>query len=133
MERKARLDAFRPVLRPRWPSQARVFRGRAEVWRAPLRHDRIRSQRRTAHRSLRLGRRRPTMILKRLYELAKRENLLADPAFEELPIPFVIELGDCGQFLGVSVQRGESVVPSKKKGGEAKIKRDSGRRISVPR
>ncbi len=73
------------------------------------------------------------MILTRLYELATRENLLDDPAFEELPIPFVIEVGDCGQFLGVSVQRGESFVPSKKKGGEDKIKRDSGRLISVPR
>ena len=36
------------------------------------------------------------MILHRLYELAKRENLLDDPAFEKLPVPWLISIGDDG-------------------------------------
>ena len=64
------------------------------------------------------------MILTRLYELATRENLLDDPAFEKLPIPFVIELGDCGQFLGVSdtARRKCCSLQEEGRGGEEKAR-----------
>lgn len=64
------------------------------------------------------------MILNRLYELAVQENLLADPAFEEQPVPFVIQLSEGGKFLGID---GERLRPAKK--GEARAER----RLSIPR
>lgn len=75
------------------------------------------------------------MILQRLYELAVRENLLDDPAFEFQPIPFVIVLREGGELLneGIVEQRGDILIPSKMKGGEPKKKPDSGRPVSVPR
>ena len=75
------------------------------------------------------------MILRRLYELAVRENLLDDPAFEFQPIPFVIVLREGGELSneGIVEQRGDILIPSKKKGGEPKKKPDSGRPVSVPR
>ena len=41
------------------------------------------------------------MILQRLYELALRERLLEDVAFEEQPVPFIIKLGDKGDYHGI--------------------------------
>jgi CRISPR-associated protein Csd1 len=75
------------------------------------------------------------MIIKRLHDLAERENLLADPAFELLPVPYVIELGDDGMLLGegISERRETLVIPAKKKGGVPKQKRGPGRTIAVPR
>jgi CRISPR-associated protein Csd1 len=64
------------------------------------------------------------MILNRLYELAVRENLLANPAFEELPVPFVIQLGRDGEFLGIDGQR-----PRPAKKGEGRI----ARKLTIPR
>lgn len=64
------------------------------------------------------------MILNRLYELAARKNLLADPAFEEQAVPFVIQVGDGGAFLGLD---GERPRPPKK--GETRAER----RLSIPR
>ena len=73
------------------------------------------------------------MILQRLYELAQRENLLNDPAFEVLPVPYVVLVGNGGEYLGLNEQRGETVIPSKKKGGEPKRVPDKGKLLKVPR
>jgi CRISPR-associated protein Csd1 len=73
------------------------------------------------------------MILHRLYELAKRENLLDDPAFEKLPIPWLISIGDDGEYLGLLDIRGETTLPAKKKGLPPKVFKDKGRLLNVPR
>src|SRR3569623_718131 len=73
------------------------------------------------------------MILNRLYELALRDNLLADTAFEVQSVPYIIELGKGGKFLGVSERRGTIVIPAKSKGGAPKEKPDSGIPLSIPR
>jgi CRISPR-associated protein Csd1 len=75
------------------------------------------------------------MILRRLYDLALREDLLADPAFETQPVPFVIEIGEGGQLRGegVNERRGEIDIVPKKKGGETRTKPDSGKPLVVPR
>jgi hypothetical protein len=46
------------------------------------------------------------MILKRLYELAEREGLLHDSAFDDVSIACQINIGPEGEFLGVIDQRG---------------------------
>jgi hypothetical protein len=73
------------------------------------------------------------MILRRLHELALREHLLEDPAFEELPVPYVILIGSGGKYLGIEERRGTVVIPSKKKGGEPKTYPDKGKPVRVPR
>ncbi len=73
------------------------------------------------------------MILKRLYELAEREGLLDDPAFEEQPVPFVIKLGPKGEYNGIEDRRGQVVLPSKKKDAPPKTKQDKGKPLSVPK
>lgn len=73
------------------------------------------------------------MILHRLYELAKRENLLDDPAFEKLPVPWLISIGDDGKYLGLLDIRGETTLPAKKKGLPPKVFKDKGRLLNVPR
>jgi CRISPR-associated protein Csd1 len=71
------------------------------------------------------------MILKRLYELAEREKLLDDPAFETLPVPIIIKVDDSGKYLGLEDRYGEIAVPSKK--DPAKTKRGDGKKLSVPK
>jgi CRISPR-associated protein Csd1 len=73
------------------------------------------------------------MILKRLYELAEREGLLDDPAFERLPVPFIINLGPDGQYLGVEQRRGTVTIPSRKKDAPPKTKPDKGKEIDAPK
>jgi CRISPR-associated protein Csd1 len=73
------------------------------------------------------------MILQRLYALALRENLLEDPAFEVLPVPYLVTIGEGGEYLGFSAIRGEVLIPSKKKVGEPKRTLDKGRQLKVPR
>lgn len=70
------------------------------------------------------------MIIKRLYELAERENLLADPAFEDLPVPFTIVVRGGGDYGGVQDRRGFIDVPTK---GGVKKKRNNGKVLSVPK
>jgi CRISPR-associated protein Csd1 len=41
------------------------------------------------------------MIIQRLNELAEREQMLDDPAFEELPIKLAIQIGEGGHYLGI--------------------------------
>ncbi|MFV9645002.1 MAG: type I-C CRISPR-associated protein Cas8c/Csd1 [Desulfobacterales bacterium] len=41
------------------------------------------------------------MILKALYDLAQRENLVPDPDFEIKPVSWIIRVGDNGRFLGI--------------------------------
>ena len=75
------------------------------------------------------------MILQRLYELAIRpgEGLLDEAAFEDMPVPFIVQLGDDGQYLGVEERRGEILLAARKKGGEPKRVPDKGKPLSVPR
>jgi CRISPR-associated protein Csd1 len=74
------------------------------------------------------------MILNRLYELAVREKLLAEPAFEQQPVPYVVQLDEGGKFLGITEQRGEVVsVRKTKKGEEINRRPDKGFPRSVPR
>lgn len=75
------------------------------------------------------------MILTRLYELATRpgETILDDPAFESAPIPYVVSIGENGEYLGVEERRGTVTIPSKKKGAAPKQELDKGRILSVPR
>jgi CRISPR-associated protein Csd1 len=73
------------------------------------------------------------MILQRLYELALREGLLDEVAFEEQPVPFVVKIGGDGRYLGVEERRGQVVVPARRKGAEPKKSPDRGKPLSVPR
>jgi CRISPR-associated protein Csd1 len=72
------------------------------------------------------------MILHRLYELADRQGLLEDPAFEQLPVPFILFLQEDGSYLSLSERRGVIEVPARKKGAVAKTKREKGDLLSVP-
>ncbi len=71
------------------------------------------------------------MILKRLYELAERENLLDDPSFELLPVPIIVKVGDGGKFLGLEQRRDPIVIPTKK--GPPKTKPGRGKELAVPK
>lgn len=71
------------------------------------------------------------MILRRLYELAEREKLLDDPAFEALPIPIIVKIGDGGKYLGMEDRHGEITFPSKN--GAPKTKPGRGKEFTVPK
>jgi len=73
------------------------------------------------------------MILKRLYELAERERLLDDPAFERLPVPFIINLGPDGKYLGIEQRRGTVTVTGGRKNAPPRTRPDKGRKIDVPK
>jgi CRISPR-associated protein Csd1 len=73
------------------------------------------------------------MILQRLYDLAERKHLLADSAFEEMPVPYIIVLGPEGQYQGIEERRGELTLPPAKKGGEPRKRPDRGKPLRVPR
>jgi hypothetical protein len=75
------------------------------------------------------------MILNRLNELAVREKLLTEPAFENQPVPYVLAIDKAGQWLPpIREQRGETVTVKKtKKGEEIKKTPDKGKMLSVPR
>lgn len=73
------------------------------------------------------------MILRRLYELAKREELLADTAFEEQRIAFVANLADDGRYLGIDCHSGEREVPPPYGKGKPKKVRVKGVPLSVPK
>ncbi len=73
------------------------------------------------------------MILQRLYQLAVRERLLDDLAFEEQPVPFIVQVGQNGEYLGIEERRGTITIPSKKKDGPPKTFSDKGRILLVPR
>ncbi len=56
------------------------------------------------------------MILKALYDLAKREDLIPDPDFEIKPISWIIRVGDAGKLLGIeSIKQSEQLPPESKK------------------
>jgi CRISPR-associated protein Csd1 len=73
------------------------------------------------------------MILRRLYELAEREHLLDDQAFEDLPVPYVVLIGSDGSYLGIEERRGTVTIPSRKKGAPPQTRPDKGKVLSVPR
>jgi CRISPR-associated protein Csd1 len=72
------------------------------------------------------------MILQRLYELAERENMLDDLAFEDLPVPFVVKIGPEGQYLGILDTRRPIEDLSRKK-SPAKARLDKGKILSAPK
>lgn len=72
------------------------------------------------------------MILKRLYELAEREGLLQDPAFDTAPVAAVIQIDEHGRFCGILDQRTRHEEPPKKKGGKLKSRIDKGKLMPVP-
>lgn len=45
------------------------------------------------------------MIYQSLYELSKREGLLADSAYEPAPVAYLVKIGPGGQYLGYSAPR----------------------------
>jgi len=57
------------------------------------------------------------MILKALYDLAQREELVPDSDFEIKPVSWVIRVGDSGRFLGIEPLKQAEKIPegSKKK------------------
>jgi len=57
------------------------------------------------------------MILKALYDLAQREELVPDPDFEIKPVSWVIRVGDNGRFWGIEPLKQAEMLPegSKKK------------------
>lgn len=69
------------------------------------------------------------MILRRLYELAERENMLDDPAFECLPVPYIVKVGLHGEYLGIEERRGVLTFPTKK--GQPKTKPDKGKELLI--
>lgn len=74
------------------------------------------------------------MILNRLYELAVREKLLTEPAFEEMPVPYIVIVGEKGKFINIEERRNEiTTVKKTKKGEEIKKTKDKGISISIPR
>lgn len=73
------------------------------------------------------------MILQSLYALAQREMLVTDPAFEKQPVPLYVLLGESGKFNGIELRRGQKKIPSKKKGGVAKVVEDAGLEQLVPK
>ncbi|MHB1560229.1 MAG: type I-C CRISPR-associated protein Cas8c/Csd1 [Isosphaeraceae bacterium] len=72
------------------------------------------------------------MILTRLYELANRASLLEDPAFERLPVLFIIELDDAGRPCGEGISERRVEAPPTAKGG-GKAKATPGRPMAIPR
>jgi CRISPR-associated protein Csd1 len=73
------------------------------------------------------------MILHRLYELAIREQLLDDLAFEQVPVSFVVLIDRDGKYLGILDRRAPIEQSAKKKNQPAKTKLDRGRNLLVPR
>jgi CRISPR-associated protein Csd1 len=72
------------------------------------------------------------MILRRLYELAEREGLLQDPAFDLAPVACLIQVGEHGEFLGMTDLREHREEPAKRKGGKPKVVIDKGKPMPVP-
>jgi CRISPR-associated protein Cas8c/Csd1 subtype I-C len=73
------------------------------------------------------------MILRRLYELARRENLLEDPSSVPTAIPCLIPVGTDGRWLGrLHDVRSVVEIPGKKKGSQTKIKRVAVKVLPVP-
>jgi CRISPR-associated protein Csd1 len=67
------------------------------------------------------------MILQRLYELAVREQMLDDPAFEKLPVKLAIQIGHEGKYLGIIELIGDtSTTPT------GKVPPNRGKSLDVP-
>ena len=72
------------------------------------------------------------MILQRLYELAQRENLLADPAFDTGPVACGMNFNADGKYLGLRDLRGQQTIPASKKDTPPKTVFDKGRPLTLP-
>lgn len=68
------------------------------------------------------------MILQELYHLALRENLLEDPDYEPKAVPWVIDIGPGGRFLGFVRTQGQT-----SDGSEKKPRYDKGKMFNIPR
>lgn len=73
------------------------------------------------------------MIIQRLYELAQRENLISDIAFEKAPVAFMVSYDGEGNYLGILDRRATQVIPAKSKGAKPRSFLDNGKEIPVPR
>ena len=51
------------------------------------------------------------MILKALYDLAQREELVPDPDFEIKPVSWIVRVGDGGRFLGIEALKHAEKIP----------------------
>src|SRR5689334_22213978 len=63
------------------------------------------------------------MILQALYQLALDERLVADPAFERRPVPWLVVVSERGQLLGIISTRSAS----------GQKKKDRGKIFRIPR
>jgi CRISPR-associated protein Csd1 len=72
------------------------------------------------------------MILQSLCEYAKRNDLVKDPAFERMPVHFIITIGEKGKYLGLTDQRTEEMPRGKKPGAkEWMVPRPAGSRADI--
>lgn len=56
------------------------------------------------------------MILKALYDLAVREDLVTDPDFEIKPVSWIVRVGDAGKLMGIEyIKQPEQLPPESKK------------------
>ncbi len=72
------------------------------------------------------------MILQRLYELAQRENLLADPAFARQAVACRVDIDRDGRLLGLQDLRERKELPPRGKGGKPKTVLTRGKELLVP-
>ncbi|MBI4846559.1 MAG: type I-C CRISPR-associated protein Cas8c/Csd1 [Candidatus Omnitrophica bacterium] len=68
------------------------------------------------------------MILKALYDLAIREELVPDPDFEIKPVSWVVRVGDRGRFLGIEPLKQAEKIPE----GSKKKPKMLGKQMIVP-
>lgn len=72
------------------------------------------------------------MILQRLYELAQREKLLADPAFTREAVACRVDIDRDGRLLGLQDLREQRELPAKGKRGKPKLVLTGGKELPVP-
>jgi CRISPR-associated protein Csd1 len=72
------------------------------------------------------------MILQRLFELARRENLLEDPAFVPTPVACAVQIGERGEYLGLADLRRREETPARKRGAPPRVRLVSERILPVP-
>lgn len=69
------------------------------------------------------------MILQALHQLAERENLVEDPAFEAKPVAYLIRVADGGRLLGIT---GTHFIPPQPEGSKKKP-RPEPKKFIIPR
>ncbi len=72
------------------------------------------------------------MILQRLYELAQREKLLADPAFGRQAVACRVDIDQDGRLLGLQDLREQKELPPRGTRGKPKVVLTGGKEMAVP-